>query len=112
MDPFASALDALFHGPGSEAADFVSHTDVIGGVRIIRSRPTADATFGDSRIRQDTTTIDVRRSEVPQPVAGDRFLIRDIDPASLAEVLTVCIVAGDPELDVEGLTWTCSAPPA
>ncbi|MCG7349789.1 head-tail joining protein [Sphingomonas sp. ACRSK] len=112
MDPFASALDALFHGPGSEAADFVSEGGVQEGVRIIRSRPTADATFGESRIRQDTTTIDVRRSEVPQPVTGDRFLIREIDPATRAEVLTVCAIAGDPELDVEGMTWTCSAPPA
>lgn len=110
MDPFASALDALFHGPGSEAADFVSESGVQEGVRIIRSRPTADAPFGESRIRQDTTEIDVRRSEVPEPAPGDRFVIRETDPATQAEVETVCIIAGDPALDVEGMTWTCSAP--
>jgi hypothetical protein len=112
MDPFASALDALFTGPGSEAADYVSESGVQEGVRIIRSRPTADATFGDSRIRQDTCEIDVRRSEVPEPSTGGRFLIREIDPATQAEVLTVCIIIGDPALDVEGMTWTCEAPEA
>jgi hypothetical protein len=112
MDPFASALDALFTGPGSEAADYVSESGVQEGVRIIRSRPTADAAFGDSRIRQDTCTIDVRRFEVPTPVAGDRFLIREIDPVTKAEVRTACIITGDPALDVEGITWTCSAPKA
>jgi hypothetical protein len=112
MDPFASALDALFHGPGSEAADYVSESGVQEGVRIIRSRPTADANYGGSRIRQDTCTIDVRRSEVPTPAAGDRFLIREIDPASRAEVETVCIITGDPALDVEGMTWACEAPEA
>ena len=112
MDPFASALDALFTGPGSEAADYVSESGVQEGVRIIRSRPTADATFGDSRIRQDTCTIDVRRFEVPTPVAGDRFLIREVDPVTKAEVRTVCIITGYPALDVEGMTWTCEAPKA
>jgi hypothetical protein len=112
MDPFASALDALFTGPGSEAADYVSESGVQEGVRIIRSRPTADAPFGDSRIRQDTCEIDVRRSEVPEPTIGGRFLIREIDPATQAEVLTVCIITGDPALDVEGMTWTCEAPEA
>jgi hypothetical protein len=112
MDPFASALDALFTGPGSEAADYVSESGVQEGVRIIRSRPTADATFGDSRIRQDTCEIDVRRSEVPKPAPGDRFLIREIDPVTQAEVLTVCIITADPALDVEGMTWTCEAPEA
>ncbi|MFZ3484206.1 head-tail joining protein [Sphingomonas sp. 3-13AW] len=112
MDPFAPALDALFHGPGSEAADYVTESGVQEGVRVIRSRPTADAPFGDSRIRQDTCMIDVRRSEVPAPAAGDRFLIREIDPAAQAEVLTVCIVTGDPALDVERMTWTCEAPEA
>ncbi|WP_446741075.1 head-tail joining protein [Sphingomonas sp. ACRSK] len=49
---------------------------------------------------------------MPDPAPGDRFVIREIDPATQAEVETVCIIAGDPELDAEGMTWTCSAPPA
>ena len=65
-DPFASALDAIFHGPGSEAAEISTiYGQHIVDVRIIRSRADREARFGDGQMVAASCTVDIRRSQAP-----------------------------------------------
>lgn len=96
-DPFASALDAIFSGPGSEAADHVSRHGVITpGVRVIRSKGDRDIRFGDGPMIAADCRVDIRRNEIAEPIEGDRLFI------GTEEIM----LTGEPMLDVEGLTWT------
>ena len=53
-DPFASALDAIFHGPGSEAAEIITiYGQHIADVRIIRSKADRSRCFVLKKIRLD-----------------------------------------------------------
>jgi len=99
MDPFAAALDAQFNAPGSAAAVYDDGVLIARPIRVIRSQPDADPSYGGQRIIQGTNTLAIRVSDVAEPVDGATVTIG-------TEVLTL---HGDPMLDVEGLTWTCGA---
>lgn len=101
MDAFASATDVLFADPNI-ARDALWRTGGVGpgiGVRIVTRRPDQVVGFGDSRAVLPTLLVDVRRSEVPDPVSGDTVEIDDD---------TFEIIAA-PIADSLGLVWSCEA---
>ncbi|HIV77013.1 MAG TPA: hypothetical protein H9899_05750 [Candidatus Sphingomonas excrementigallinarum] len=102
MDPFVAALDAQFHAPGSAAAVYDDGVLAARPIRVIRSQPDADPSYGGQRIVQATNSLLFRVSDVPEPIDGATVTVG-------AEALTL---HGDAMLDVEGLTWTCGAVPA
>src|SRR5690606_10062381 len=103
MTAFAAALDALF-------ADVHLARDVVytaeGGapalVRAILRRPDDVTNFGDARIWSETTWLDLRLAEVPQPRPGDRI---EIDGEAF-------LIQGEPVRDRERLVWTVDLRPA
>ncbi len=79
----------------------MAHRGVADGipVRVVTRRPDQIVGFGDSRAIVSTVLIEVRKSEVPTPAAGDAVTV-DGD--------TFEIIAA-PSLDGLGLVWTCEA---
>lgn len=110
-DPFASALDAIFMAPGSEAAEHISVFGVrTTGVRIIRGRNDQMARLGDGQIITGTHRIEIRKSQVADPREGDTLIVGRIEDDVFvpAEELTL---TGEPMGDDENLTWTIGAEP-
>lgn len=97
-DPFVIALDALFRAPGSVVATFAPAVGDPFEVRVIRDN---GREVQDSVI-MDTEAVQIRRSEVARPAAGDRIEFAD-------EAFTI---QSPPQLDRERLTWTCLLEPA
>ena len=97
MTAVAAALDALF-------ADAHITRDVVytaeGGtpalVRAVLRRPDDVTGFGDARLWSETTRVDLRIAEVPNPRPGDRI---EIDGAAF-------LIQGEPVRDRERLVWT------
>jgi Phage head-tail joining protein len=100
-DPFAAAAGALFRAAGSAAA---VHTPAAGGasteIRIIRRQPEGRTFFGKADDSFVTRVIEIQRSAVEAPGHGDT-VIADGD---------ILAIAGEPQLDPEGLTWLCEVP--
>ncbi len=98
MDPFALAADALFASPLATDATYIARSQPEPvTIRVIRTRGDRTTGFGSGQVLQRTNTVDIRRSEIAEPESGDGLLIGD-EPFELF---------GDPELDEEGVTWTC-----
>ena len=110
-DPFALALDALFHAPGSaEAIYYPADGSPARIIRVIRSAPDREVRFGQGSVLDNAgTVIELRRAEVSDPKNGDMVVI----DGSLTEGVTVgqqvFKLFGDPVLDLERITWTCGA---
>ena len=102
MSAFAAAIDALFADPNM-GRDAVFITD--GGasvlVRVVARRADAVTDFGDARLWSDTTRVDLRVAEVPNPRPGDRV---EIDGE-------VFLIQGEPVRDRERLVWTIDLRP-
>jgi len=100
---FDAAVAALFADPNI-GRDAVYTSD--GGapvlVRVIARRADSISDFGDARLRSETTRIDVRISEVPNPRPGDRI---EIDSEAF-------LIQGEPERERERLVWTVDLRPA
>ncbi|CCW20167.1 hypothetical protein EBBID32_45380 [Sphingobium indicum BiD32] len=111
-DPFASALDAIFTAPGSEAAE---HTSIFGvqtsGVRIIRSRNDQMARLGDAPIITGTHLIEVRKSQLPDLREGDTIIVGQIGEDDIFTPVEELVLTGEPVGDSENLTWTIGAEP-
>jgi len=94
---FAAVVDVLFVD-ASLARDVVYTAD--GGVselvRAILRRPDDITGFGEARIWSETTRLDLRVAEVPNPRPGDRI---EIDGAAF-------LIQGEPIRDRERLVWT------
>ena len=74
MTVFAAALDALF--ADAHLARDVVYTAEGGSsalVRAILRRPDDITNFGEARIWSETTRLDLRLAEVPNPRPGDRL---------------------------------------
>ena len=103
MNAFAVALDALFADVnlGLDATWYPA-----GGapqpVRVIRKAPDEVTSFGSAQILSETTIIDVRVSEMPDPKPGDGISIG-------AENFTIL---GEPRRDRDRLIWTLELVPA
>ena len=103
MNAFAVAMDALF-------ADAHLGRDVVytaeGGapalVRAILRRPDDVTGFGEARLWSETTRVDLRVAEVPEPRPGDRI---EIDGEAF-------LIQGEPVRDSERLVWTVDLRPA
>ena len=103
MSAFAAAVGALFADPNM-GRDAIYTAD--GGapvlVRIVARRADAVTDFGDARLWSDTTRVDLRVAEVPNPRPGDRV---EIDAEAF-------LIQGEPIRDRERLVWTVDLRPA
>jgi hypothetical protein len=103
MSLFADAIDTLFADPNI-ARDAVYVAD--GGtpvlVRVTLRRADDITAFGDARLWSETTRIDLRVAEVPNPRPGDRV---EIDGEAF-------LIQGEPVRDRERLIWTLDLRPA
>ena len=103
MTAFAAALDALF-ADGNIARDAVYVAE--GGspvlIRVVTRRADEITGFGDARLWSETTRVDLRVAEVPEPRPGDRI---EIDGEAF-------LIQGEPVRDSERLIWTVDLRPA
>lgn len=112
IDPFASALDAIFHAPGSEAAE---HTSVYGvhtpDVRIIRGRNDQMARLGSGQIVTGSIIVEIRKSDVADLQDGDTLIAGYLDDAGEFVPGEELRLTGEAVGDAEGLAWTIGAEP-
>ena len=103
MTAFAAAIEMLFADPniGSEAI-YTSDGGAPVLVRIVARRADDITEFGDARLWSETTRIDLRVAEVPNPRPGDRI---EIDTEAF-------LIQGEPVRDRERLVWTVDLRPA
>lgn len=104
MTVFAAAMDRIYANPSmAEAAVWISATtSEERPIRIIRRAPDQITEFGAGRIVSDTTMVDVRIADLPEPRPGDLIVIG-------ADSYTV---QGEPLRDRERLIWTLDLRPA
>lgn len=101
-DPFASALTALFESVVAEAATYYAGGAGPGlPISVVHGQPDQEIRFGARGLIAASNLIEIQRSDVALPASGDV-----LELASGRFML-----AGEPRLDVEGLTWTCGAEP-
>ena len=100
---FENAIAVLFADPniGVEAI-YTSDGGAPVLVRAVARRADAVSEFGDARLWSDTTRIDLRVAEVPNPRPGDRI---EIDTEAF-------LIQGEPVRDRERLVWTVDLRPA
>ena len=102
MTALGAAVATLFADPNI-GRDAVYTSD--GGapvlLRVIARRADSISDFGDARLWSQTTRIDVRISEVPNPRPGDRI---EIDSEAF-------LIQGEPVRDRERLVWTVDLRP-
>lgn len=103
MTAFAAALSALFADPniGREAV-YIAGGGAPVLVRVVARRADAISEFGGARLWSETTRIDLRVAEVPNPRPGDRI---EIDGEAF-------LIQGEPVRDRERLVWTVDLRPA
>jgi hypothetical protein len=98
MTAFTDALDDLF--ADSNMTVTVSYQG--RSIRALVRRPDRDVEFSDITVHTGTAVFEIRRGEVPGPVAGD-IIIHDGDSF---------VVQGELRLDAERLIWTLDTRPA
>jgi hypothetical protein len=96
MTVFQGAVDATFAAFGIE----VLYTPAGGepaSVRVIARRPDTIVGFGETRIHAETTTFEVRASDVANPHRGDQLTVAG----------DIFVIQGEPERhDPDRLVWT------
>ena len=103
MNAFAVAMDALF--VDAHLGRDVVYTAEGGAPVLVRAnlrRPDDVTGFGEARLWSETTRIDLRVAEVPEPRPGDRI---EIDGEAF-------LIQGEPVRDSERLIWTVDLRPA
>jgi hypothetical protein len=103
MQAVAVALDALF-ADGNIARDavYIAKGGAPQLVRVVTRRADEVTGFGDALLWSETTRIDLRVAEVPNPRPGDRVEIEG----------EAFIIQGEPVRDRERLIWTVDLRPA
>jgi hypothetical protein len=103
MSAFSAAVGALFADPniGREAV-YITEGGAPQLVRIVARRADAVTDFGEARLWSETTRVDLRVAEVPNPRPGDRI---EIDGDAF-------LIQGEPVRDRERLVWTVDLRPA
>jgi hypothetical protein len=103
VSAFTAALDALFANPhiGRDAV-YVAEGGTPVLVRAVARRADTITDFGDARLWSETTRLDLRVAEVPNPRPGDRI---EIDGEAF-------LIQGEPTRDRERLVWTVDLRPA
>lgn len=103
MSALAAAVGALFADPniGRDAA-YIADGGAPVLVRVVARRADAISDFSDARLWSETTRVDLRVADVPNPRPGDRF---EIDGEAF-------LIQGEPVRDRERLVWTVDLRPA
>jgi hypothetical protein len=97
MSAFAAAVGALFADPNmGRDAVYIADGDAPVLVRVVARRADAVTDFGDARLWSETTRVDLRVAEAPNPRPGDRI---EIDAEAF-------LIQGEPIRDRERLVWT------
>ena len=92
-----SAMTALFSDPNlARDATYVADGGTPQLVRVVTRRADDITGFGDARLWSETTRVDLRVADVPEPRPGDRI---EIDGEA-------CLIQGEPVRDRERLIWT------
>jgi len=103
MTAVAAALDALFADPNiGEDAVYIADGGAPVLVRVVSRQADAITDFGEARLWSETTRIDLRVVEVPNPRPGDRIEING----------EAFLIQGEPVRDRERLVWTVDLRPA
>ena len=102
MSVFAAAIDNLFADPNiSIEATYIAGGGTAQLIRVVMRRADDVTSFGDARLWSETTRVDLRVAEVPNPRPGDRIELG-------AEAFTI---QGEPVRDRERLVWTVDLRP-
>jgi len=103
MSVFAAAIDNLFADPNiARDATYVADGGAPVLIRVVTRRADEVTGYGDARLWSETTRIDLRVAEVPQPRPGDRIELGD----------EAFLIQGEPVRDRERLIWTVDLRPA
>jgi len=104
MNAFATAMDRIFAHPGMavQAVWISAGTSEERTIRAIRRAPDRITSFGGARLLSDTTMLDVRVSDLPDPRPGDLFVMGSES----------FVIQGEPVRDRERLVWTLDLRPA
>ena len=104
MNVIATAMDRIFsHADMAVAAVWISATtSEERPIRVIRRAPDRITDFGSARILSDTTTVDVRVSELADPRPGD-LIVLGADSF---------VIQGEPVRDPERLIWSLDLRPS
>ena len=101
MTVFTGAVDATFAAFGIDATYTPAGGDPVG-VRVIARRPDTIVGFGETRIHAETTTFELRASEVASPRSGDQLTVDG----------EIFFIQGQPQRpDPDRLVWTLDASP-
>jgi len=103
MTAFADALGVLFADPIISVE--IWHRDAEGQfnrARGILRRPDEITEFGSARLVTDTTRIDVRVADIPDPRPQEQILIGE----------DTFLIQGEPRRDRERRIWTLELAPA
>lgn len=98
MNAFAAAVDRIFadRNMAVDAIWLAGGTGPGVAIRVIRKSPDEITPFGAGRILSETTVLDVRVADMPNPTSGDLIRIGGDD----------FILQGEPKRDREQLIWT------
>ena len=100
---FASAIDNLFADPNiAREATYIADGGAPQLIRVVMRRADELTGFGDARLWSETTRVDLRVAEVPNPRPGERI---EIDGEAFN-------IQGEPVRDRERLVWTVDLRPA
>jgi hypothetical protein len=99
---FAAAVNTLFADPHlARDVVYTAEGGVPALVRAITRRPDDVTSFGEARIWSETTRLDLRVADAPNPRPGDRI---EVDGEAF-------VIQGEPERDRERLVWTVDLRP-
>jgi hypothetical protein len=100
---FTIAIDGIFRDPHiARDAVYIAQGSTQILIRVVTRRTDEITEFGAARLWSDSTRIDLRVAEVPNPRAGDRI---EIDAEAF-------LIQGEPVRDRERLVWTIDLRPA
>jgi hypothetical protein len=104
MNVFATAIDRIFANPSMAAAAvwISATTSEERPIRVIRRAPDRITEFGAGRFVSDTTMVDVRLSDLPDPRPGDLIVI-GVDSFT---------IQGEPIRGRDRLIWALDLRPA
>lgn len=103
MNAFATAMNVIFADANMavDALWFPGGTGPGVAVRVIRKSPDEITPFGAARILSETTMLDARIADMPNPAPSDLIRIGTED----------FLVQGEPKADRERLIWTLNTRP-